>query len=194
MLVRKIVGRRLSACALLSVSCVCLLSPGSLVAQNTTTQTLDATIVPLGGLVTPSSRLVLTKASPNFSAFSGSISLAYRARTTQGTGQGAITVQATSDFAPAGGPSISNPPSAADRFTYTCSGATLGVACTGTQRVSTTSATNVVSLGASACTGGGAPCSSANPNTTTITFSLPDDPRYQTGSYSATLTWTISAS
>lgn len=191
---RQSVARCLRVCAILGAACACLLSSDVLTAQNTTTQTLDATIVPLGGLFMPSSQLVLRKSSESFNAFTGSVSIAYRARTTQGTGQGSITVEATSDFAPAGGPSIANPPSAADTFTYTCGGATLGVACSGTQTVSTTAATNVVSLGASECTGGGAPCSSANPNTTTITFSLPDDPKYQTGSYSATLTWTISGS
>jgi hypothetical protein len=51
-----------------------------------------------------------------------------------------------------------------------------------------------VSLGASACTGGGAPCSTASPNSANVTFILADDPKYKTGSYSATLTWTISAS
>lgn len=164
------------------------------VAQNTTTQTLQANIVPLGGLFMQATPVVLTKSSTNFNSFAGTITLSYRARTTQGTGQGAITVKATADFTPAGGPSINNPPSTGDTFTYTCSGATLGASCSGTQKVSTTAATNVVTLGASACTGGGAPCSTANPNTANVTFILSDDPKYKTGSYSATLTWTISAS
>jgi hypothetical protein len=160
-----------------------------------TTQTLQATVVPLGGLFTVSTPLplLLTRVGPiNF--FTGAMTLSYRVRTSQSRGQGTITVKATADFTPAGGPSIGNPPSPLDLFVYACSGATLGTSCSGIQVVSTTSATNVVSIGASACTGGGAPCSTANPNTANVTFILPDDPKYKTGSYSATLTWTISAS
>jgi len=176
------------------IGLVLLLLPGSSLAQNTVTQTLDATVVPLGGLFMQASPLALTKAGSTFNSFTGTITLSYRARTRQGTGQGTITVKATSDFSPSGGPSIAKPPSAGDAFTYTCSGATLGASCSGIQTVSTTAATNVVSLGASACTGGGAPCSTANPNSANVTFILTDDPKYKTGSYSATLTWTISAS
>lgn len=179
--------------ALFTAGLVVLILPTPSPAQNTVTQTLDITVDPLGSLYMQSSPLALTRTG-TFNGFSGSIILSYRARTRQGTGQGTITVKATSDFAPTGGPSIASPPGAADKFTYTCSGATLGVACSGTQTVSTTTSTNVVSLGASACTGGGAPCSTANPNSANVTFILPDDSKYKTGSYSATLTWTISAS
>jgi hypothetical protein len=180
--------------AFFKLGLVVLILPISSPAQNTATQTLNVNVVPLGGLFMQASPLALTKANTTFNNFTGTITLSYRARTRQGTGQGTITVKATSDFTPAGGPSISNPLSAADKFTYTCSGATLGVSCSGVQTVSTTTSTNVVSLGASACTGGGAPCSTANPNSANVTFILTDDSKYKTGSYSATLTWTISAS
>jgi hypothetical protein len=180
--------------AFFKLGLVVLILPISSPAQNTVTQTLNVNVVPLGGLFMQASPLALTKANTTFNTFTGTITLSYRARTRQGTGQGTITVKATSDFTPAGGPSISNPLSATDKFTYTCSSATLGVACSGTQTVSTTTSTNVVSLGASACTGGGAPCSTANPNSANVTFILTDDSKYKTGSYSATLTWTISAS
>jgi hypothetical protein len=180
--------------ALLKAVGVFLLLPGCLPAQSAITQTLQATIVPLGDLFLQAAPAVLTKPSTSFNSFTGTITLTYRARTSQGTGQGAITVKATADFAPAGGPSIADPPSRGDKFTYTCSGATLGASCSGDQTVSTSIATNVVTIGASACTGGGAPCSTANPNMATVTFALSDDPKYKTGSYSATLTWTISAS
>ena len=156
-----------------------------------TTQTLQATVVPLGGLFTLTSPLALNRTS---NGFAGTMTLSYRARTSRGTGHGTITVKATVDFTPTGGPSIAHPPSAGDKFVYTCSGATLGASCSGPQTVSTTASTNVVSIGASACTGGGAPCSTANPNSANVTFTLTDDPKYKTGSYSATLTWTISAS
>jgi hypothetical protein len=180
--------------ALLPAVITLLLLTGVAQAQNTVTQTLSATIVPLGGLFSVPSSLPLTNTGANFNAFTGTITLSYRARTTQGAGQGTITVKATSDFTPSGGPSVAHPPSSGDSFTYVCSGATLGASCSGSQTVSTTAATNVVSIGATSCTGGGAPCSTANPNTANVTFTLTDDPAYQTGAYSATLTWTISAS
>jgi hypothetical protein len=180
--------------ALLVFPLILLALAASGTAQSTVTQTLSATIVPLGGLFTITSPLPLTKTSSTFNSFSGTLILSYRARTSQGAGQGSITLKATSDFAPSGGPSIARPPNPADQFTYTCSGATLGIACSGVQQVRTTAATPVVMFGCSACTGGGAPCSAVDPNTANVTFFLPDDPAYKTGSYSATLTWTISAS
>ena len=179
---------------LLKLGIALLLVPSSCLAQNTTTQRLEVDIVPLGALFTQSTPVALIKSNSNFNTFTGTMILSYRARTSKWSGHGAITVKATTDFTPTGGPSISRPPSAGDTFTYTCGGATLGASCSGTQTVSTTAATNVVTLGASACTGGGAPCSSANPNTANVTFTLTDDPKYKTGSYSTTLTWTISAS
>ena len=168
--------------------------PGLLSPSAQTTQTLEATIVPLGGLFTLTSPMSLSKAYANSNSFAGTMTLNYRARTSEGGGEGIITVKATSDFSPSGGPSIANPPSPGDAFTYTCSGTTLGIPCFGTQFVSTTAATKVLWIGASACTGGGFPCSASDPNSANVIFYLSDDPKYKTGSYTATLTWTISAS
>jgi hypothetical protein len=174
---------------------VLLLAPMRLQATTlTTTQTLQAIISPLGGLISFPNSVTLTKTGTAFSNFTGNLTIQYDARTTQSTGGGSITVQATTDFTPAGGPSITSPPSTGDALQYTCSGATLGTGCSGTQTVSTTTSTNVVTLSASECTGGGGSCSSASPNTVTLNFTLTDDPVYKTGSYSATLTYTISAS
>jgi hypothetical protein len=165
-----------------------LLSPTAI-----TTQTLQATIVPLGGIFTITSPMAMSKAFATSNTFAGTMILNYRARTSQ-WGGGIITVQATSDFVPSGGPSISAPPSPGDAFSYTCGGATLGLACFGTHVVSTSFATPVLWIGALACTGGGEPCSASDPNSANVTFILTDDPKYKTGSYIATLTWTISAS
>ena len=167
--------------------------PGLLSPTAITTQTLQATIVPLGGIFTITSPMAMSKAFATSNSFAGTMILNYRARTSQ-SGGGTVTVQATSDFVPSGGPSISAPLSPGDAFTYTCGGATLGIACSGTQIVNTTFATRVLSIGSAACTGGGEPCSSADPNSANVTFILTDDPKYKTGSYTATLTWTISAS
>jgi hypothetical protein len=154
---------------------------------GTTTQTLSAQINALGKVSVPAS-LALTSAGTTFVAYSGNLTVSYRARTTMTTGSGSLSMQATADFSPAGGPSI-----AGGQLTYTCSAASLGVACSGTQTASTASQTSVVTLGASLCTGGGGSCSSANPNTVQSTFTLSNNPAYKTGTYSATLTFTISA-
>jgi len=171
-----------------------LLAPMRLQAATlTTTQTLQAVISPLGGLFSFPNSVTLTKTGTTFTKFTGSLTIQYDARTTQSTGGGSITVKATADFTPTGGPSIATPPSTGDALQYTCSGPTLGTSCSGTQTVSTSAATNVVTLSASECTGGGGSCSSTSPNTVTLSFTLTDDPQYKTGSYSATLTFTISA-
>jgi hypothetical protein len=152
----------------------------------TTTQTLKVTIAALAKLSVPSSGS-LTKSGTTFSTFTSSVTMNYRARTTS-SGSGSITVKATSDFTPAGGPSISS-----GALAYTCGGATLGTACASAMTVSTASSTNVVTLPASACTGGGGACSSSDPNTTTLSFTLTDNPTAATGTYQASLQFTASS-
>jgi hypothetical protein len=156
-------------------------------ATGTATQTLSAQINAIGKLSVPSS-LILTSTGTTFVAYSASLSISYLARTTATTGSGSLTMRATSDFSPAGGPSI-----AGGQLTYTCSAALLGAACSGAQTASTSSQTNVVTMGASLCTGGGSLCSSGSPNTVQSTFTLSNNPAFKTGTYSATLTFTISA-
>jgi len=176
---------------------VCGLAPVIANAQTTTlgTQTLTLITQPDALLYGFPSSLTLTKAGTLFNSYAGTITIQYRARTTLVTGTGSITVKASTDFVCAsGGPCITTPPTAGDALSYTCSGATLGSNCAGTQTVSTGVATSVVAaIPAAACTGGGSPCSTADPNTVSLTFNLTDDPKYKTGSYSATLTFTISA-
>jgi len=159
---------------------------GAFSGTGTATQTLNATISPVGGLVLPGST-TLKAVGTTFQPFTGTLAVSYEVRTTP-TGSGSITLQVTSDFTPAGGPSVST-----GVLTYTCSGATLGTPCSGTRTASTTTQTPVLTVPASACTGGGGACSGQDPNTVNLNFTLTDDPGYATGSYSATVTFTISA-
>jgi hypothetical protein len=158
-------------------------------------QTLTLVAQPDGLLYGFPSSLTLTKSGTIFATYAGSLTIQYRARTTVSSGTGSITVKASSDFTCAsGGPCIATPPSTGDALSYTCTGATLGSNCAGSQTMSTTTAKNVVTtIPAAACTGGGSPCTTADPNTVTLNFSLSDDPKYKTGSYSASLLFTISA-
>jgi hypothetical protein len=150
------------------------------------TQTLYATLRPNAKLSVPAS-LNLTASTTRFAPFSGALAVTYRARTTA-TGSGTITVRVISDFAPTGGPSA-----AAAALSYTCGSASLGTPCSGTQTASTTVQTPVLTLPASACTGGGGACSAYDPASVNLNLTLTNDPGYATGSYSAQLTFTISA-
>ena len=165
---------------------VLLLSPGGVSSTASSTQSLAASITPIAKLTVPATA-TMTSGSTQFRPFQASVSISYRARSTP-SGGGSITARVTSDFSPTGGPSA-----AAGALSYTCSGAMLGAACSGTQAASTTSQTPVLTLPSSACTGGGGACSSADPNSVNLTFTLTDDPGYATGIYSARITFTISA-
>jgi hypothetical protein len=172
------------------------LAPMKVHAQTTLgTQTLNLITQPDGLLYGFPTSVTLSKVGTVFNKFTGTVTIQYRARTTASTGTGSITVKASADFVCAsGGPCIATPPTAGDSLTYTCTSATVGSNCSGTQTVSTTAATNVVTaIPAGTCTGGGSPCTTADPNTVILNFSLTDDPKYKTGSYSAILTFTISA-
>jgi hypothetical protein len=152
----------------------------------TTTQTLTASIGALAKVSVPSGQ-TLSPTGTFFSPFTASMTMNYRARTTA-SGGGNITAKATADFTPSGGPSVPS-----GQLTYSCPGATLGTACSATQTVSTTSATGIVTLPVSACTGGGAPCSTADPNSVSLEFSLTNSPASSTGTYQVTLQFTASA-
>jgi hypothetical protein len=155
---------------------------------STQTQTVSAQIQAMGSIVSVPGTVTLSSGGINFQNYTGSLTVTYRARTTP-SGTGNLTVQGTTDFSATTGPRIS-----AGALTYTCSGVTLGTGCSGTQTMSMSSATNVVTLPSSACTGG-APCplSTPDPNQVVMGLSLTNDPAYPTGSYSASITFTISA-
>jgi len=167
-----------------------LLALGSLPAgggTGTATETLSAVLNPAGALTTPATA-TLTTSSHTFQSFAATFPVSYQVRTTPGGSGGKITLQVTNDFSPTGGPTA-----ASGALTYVCGGANLGTACSGTQTASTTTSTPVLTVPASACTGGGGACSSQNPNSMNLTFTLTDNPVYPTGTYSANITFTISA-
>jgi hypothetical protein len=169
------------------VVCLILSAPARFqAATSTATQSLSASLSAIGKVSVPSS-LSLTHVGTTFAGYSAALSVSYRVRTSP-SGGGSITVQAGSDFTPAGGPLLSS-----GNLTYTCSGSTLGTGCSGTQTVSTTTATPVLTIPASACTGGGGSCSGSNPNSVSVNLSLTDNTSYATGAYSTQVTFTISA-
>lgn len=151
----------------------------------TATQTVSIALSPLGKIYVPST-LNLLMSGAAFSAYSGAVPLTFRARTSA-TGVGSVTVQASGDFAPAGGPSVAN-----GMLTYTCTSGGYGSACPGTQTVSVTAQRPVLTLGSQSCIGGGSGCSAADPASVDLTFRLDNNASVPTGNYQVQLTFTIS--
>jgi hypothetical protein len=152
---------------------------------RTASQVANVTILPWGAL-TVNSTLSLIRSGGPFTPYTATLPVSYRARTTP-TGSGAITVQASGDFSPAGGPSI-----AAGTLTYTCMTDGYAAPCSGSQTVSSSSQRPVINLGGGACTGGGDGCSANDPAGAAATFLLTNDPSTPTGVYSVTLVFTLS--
>lgn len=152
---------------------------------QTASQTVNVAIVPLG-VLTVNSTLVLIHSGGPFTSYTGTLPISYRARTTP-AGSGIITVQASGDFSPAGGPSI-----AAGALTFTCTTDGYAAPCSGSQTVSSSSQRPVIRLGGGACTGGGNGCSATDPAGAAATFLLTNDPSTPTGTYSVTLVFTLS--
>ena len=150
----------------------------------TGTTTVTVTIGPMAGLNITNSSTPLALSGTNFT---GSTGLSYFVRTTTTGGGGSITLKVTSDFACGGGPCVTTPPSSGDALTYTCTVATPGTPCTGTQTASTTATTNVATFATNVHT-------STSGSTASVAWTLTNDPTYKTGTYNATVTFTISAS
>ena len=152
----------------------------------TGTTTISVTVSAEAALQVTTSTTTLAAVGTIFNPYTGTTNLTYKIRTTQSTGTGSITLKVTSDFSPANGPSVATPPTAGDALSYTCTGAAPATPCSGSQTSSTTASTSVATFGAGA--------SSANAgNAASTVWSLTNDPLYKTGSYSATVTYTISA-
>ncbi|MBL8296083.1 MAG: hypothetical protein JNN08_29845 [Bryobacterales bacterium] len=138
------------------------------------------------GVLSVPANLSLTTSGSTFNNFSGSIAVNYKARTTP-TGSASLTVKANSEFSPTGGPTLSN-----GDLTFTCGSPGLGTSCASAQTVSTSVSRTVVSVGSNACTGGGGSCSSSDPASVQLSFTLANTPQHKTGTYSTSLLFTIS--
>lgn len=139
--------------------------------------------------LTVSSSTILTTVGTNFGNYTSGTptTVTYFVRTTQSTGSGTITLKVTSDFSPVNGPSVGTPPTAGDALKYTCGGSAPATPCSGSQTASTGASTPVATFGADAHT-------TTAGSTASTTWTLTNDPVYKTGTYNATVTYTISAS
>jgi hypothetical protein len=156
---------------------------GTLQAQTTT---LSVAVGPESALTVNTSTSTFTTSDNTFSSdYLASTNLTYKVRTTKTTGTGTITLKVTTDFG-AGGPSVAVPPSAGDTLTYTSTVSAPGTAATGSQTASTTTSTPIGTFGAGAS-------STKAGNSASVSWDLTNDPTYGTGTYTATVTFTISA-
>ena len=150
------------------------------------TTTVSVTVAAEAAIRIDTATTGLTATGTIFNDYTGTTNFTYKVRTTQTGGTGNIQLQVTSDFSPSGGPSVASPPSGGDTLAYTCTVSAPGTACSGSQTSSTTAATAVATFGANAH-------STKAGNTGSTAWTLSNDPVYVTGSYSATVTYTISA-
>jgi hypothetical protein len=158
---------------------------GALANSVTGGQTLSANLGANAKLSVVQSSVTLLNSGMTFGDFTGAVTILYKVRTTP-SGSSTLVVNAASDFSPANGPSIAN-----SDLSYTCSGATLGSACSGSQIVLAPSTTNVVTVGAGACSGSG--CAGPNPSSVSVSLTLANSPTFKTGVYTTSLTFSISS-
>ena len=151
------------------------------------TTSVSVTVGAEAGLTVVTGATTLASVGINFAPYTGSTSLTYYIRTTKVGGTGTLTLKVTTDFpAASGGPSVLTPPTGTDTLAYLCTVSAPGTACTGSQTSSTSASTSVgtwTADGHSAFAG----------NSASVAWTLTNDPLYKTGSYSATVTFTISA-
>ncbi len=149
---------------------------GRVFADDTGTSTVSIT-VGAEAAFTSVGATSLTKTGTTFADYTGTTSFGYKIRTSQTTGGGFIKLQVTSDFG-SGGPS-------GDTLVYSSTVGSGGTNVTN-QTASTTAQTNVATYGADAHSSDGGDSGS-------VSWTLTNKPSYKTGSYSATVTFTISA-
>jgi hypothetical protein len=119
------------------------------------------------------------------SNYTGQTNFIYKIRTSAAGGTGSITLRVTADFN-AGGPSVNAPPTAGDTLAYTCTVSNPGTGCNGSLTAQTGEATSVATFGSNAK-------STKAGNSGSTSWTLINDPLYSTGTYNATVTFTISA-
>ena len=121
-----------------------------------------------------------------FQPYTATTSLTYWIRTSSGGSGGTISLQVTSDFSGSGGPSVTNPVTAGDALTYLNTVSAPGTPVSGPLTASTGASTGVATFPSDVQ-------STKSGNSASTAWTLTNDPAYKAGSYSATVTYTISA-
>jgi hypothetical protein len=176
---------------ILTLAAALLLTASLTYAQLGTTQvTNNLTVAPVAeaALTIGTSATTLSSSGTNFSDYTGTTPFTYFIRTTQSGGTGTIDLKVTTDFSTGtgGAPSVGNPPDPSDTLKYTATVSAPGTAASGSQTASTAATSPVASFGANAH-------SVKAGNSASVAWDLSNDPLYPTGSYTATVTFTIAA-
>lgn len=169
---------------------LCTMIAGAQSWSTTPTATLTVQVPVEAALSIDAANTDLTTSGTTFAnPFTGTTAFHYKIRTSKAAGTGAVQVQVLTDFNCAlGGPCVATPPTAGDALTYTCTVQAPGTQCAGTQTAVVGTNTSVATFAADAKSSNG----SAG-NTGSLAWSLTNDPKYSTGSYVATVQFTISA-
>jgi hypothetical protein len=163
-----------------------MLVPCAFAQLNPVTSTVSVNVLAEAGLTVPTNA-TLTSTGSLFANYTGTNTFTYYVRTSSGTGGGgSITMQVTSDFGP-GGPSVASSAATGDYLTYVSTPVSPATAATTSLTASTTTATTVATFGANAHSAKGGNAGN------TVNWTLINDPMYATGTYTSTVTWTISA-
>jgi hypothetical protein len=174
---RKLVPYVLIGLALLAV-------PAYAQFASTGTTTLSVSVGAEAAIQIDTATTTLSTSGTTFNnPYTGLTNFTYKVRTTKTGGSGSVTLQVTADFA-GSGPKVASPPSPGDALTYTCTVSTYG--CSSAQTATTTGGTNVATFGANVR-------STKSGDSGSVSWSLTNDPVYETGNYTATVTFTISA-
>ena len=148
-------------------------------ATDSDTTTLSVTVA-AESTITVTVSPTLAKGTTEFESYTGSTTFTYRIRTTESSGAGTVTALVTTPFDAA-----SNIKTADLTHVVAKVGGAVGTANTNSTTASEQTATNILTFGA------GAHSSDSN-DSATINWTLADRPAYKTGTYSATVTLTIS--
>jgi len=159
---------------------------GAATVTATGTTTLSVTVQNEASITITTGSTTLAPTGTVFNPYTGTTAFTYKIRTTQTSGTGSIVLQVTTDFSGAGGPSVTTPPNTGDALTYTCTTAS-GTACSSATTASTSAQTTVATFGADAHS------VTVAGDAGSVAWSLTNDPKYKTGTYTATATFTISA-
>jgi len=159
---------------------------GAATVTATGTTTLSLTVANEASITITTTTTTLAATGTTFNPYTGATNFTYKIRTSQTSGTGSIQLEVTTDFSGTGGPSVGTPPSSGDALTYTCTTAS-GTACSTALTASTSAQTSVATFGADAHS------VAVSGDAGSVAWSLTNDPKYKTGTYTATATFTISA-
>ena len=153
---------------------------------STGTGVLSVAVAPEASISITTATANLTTSTTIFDDYTGTTNFSYKIRTGAAT-TGKITLQVTSDFGGSGGPKVGAPPSPGDTLSYTCTAASSSMTPNSTlTSASTAAGTTVGTFGAGAH-------SSKEGDDGAVLWILTNDPAYAVGTYTATVTYTISA-